>query len=184
MHSEFPLVLKQLKTADHRYSNVLEPILNPTEISIQPNDRVLIRTNSLLYPENAVTGILQPSDLIHEEGDITICTALVTLTDGNIQIPVNNFTDDPNELKKRLHIANFLVMTPGQPGNYYKKLSASSRLTKFRKTLKILGFLLQKTLQTPANTRLSRKKSYANYRRYKTWRPLIPQRMRNPVQSS
>ena len=75
---------------------------------------VLIRTNSLLYPENAVTGILRPSDLLHEEGDITFCSVLITLTDGNIQIPVNNFTDHPYKLKKGLHIANFLVMTPEQ----------------------------------------------------------------------
>ena len=54
----FPFFSMQLKTAEHRYSNVLEPILNPTEATIPPNDRVLIRKNSLLYPENAVTGIL------------------------------------------------------------------------------------------------------------------------------
>ena len=66
----FPFLSMQFKTADHRYCNVLKPILNPTEITIPRNDRVLIRTNSLLYPENTVTGILQPSDLLHEEGDI------------------------------------------------------------------------------------------------------------------
>ena len=104
----------QLKTADLKYSNVLEPHLNPTEITIAPNDRVLIRTNSLLYPENTVTGILQPSDLLHEEGDFTFCPALVTLNDGNISIPVNNFTDQPYKLKKRIHIASFSVMTPEQ----------------------------------------------------------------------
>ena len=82
----FPFFSMQLKTADHNYSNELEPILNPTEITIPPNDRVRIRTNSLLYPENAVTGILQPSDLLHEEGDITFCPALVTLNDGSISI--------------------------------------------------------------------------------------------------
>ena len=91
----FPFFPMQLKTADHKHSNVLEPVLNPTEITIPPNDRVLIRTSSLLYPENAVTGILQPSDLLHEEGDITFCPALVTLNDGSISIPVNNFTDHP-----------------------------------------------------------------------------------------
>ena len=105
----FLFLSMQLKTADHKYSNVLEPILNPTEMTIPPNDRVLIRTNSLLYPENAVTGTLQPSDLLHEEGDITFCPALVTLNDGNISIPVNKFTDHPYKLKKGLHIANFSV---------------------------------------------------------------------------
>ena len=65
----------QLKTADHRYSNDLEPILNPTGITIPPNDRI-------------------------------------TLNDGNISIPLNNFTDQPYTLKKGLQIANFTVITP------------------------------------------------------------------------
>ena len=120
-----PFFSMQLKTADHKYSNVLEPILNPTEITIPPNDRVLIRTNSLLYPENTVNGILQPSDLLHEEGDITFCPALVTLNDGNILIPVNNFTDHPYKLKKGLHIANFSVMTPEQM-KYVKPVDPAS----------------------------------------------------------
>ena len=102
----------QIETAEHRYSNILEPILNSTEITIPPNDRVLIRTNSLLYSENTVTGILQPSDPLRDQGDITLCSALVTLTDGNIQIPVNNFTYHPYNLKKGLHTAKFSVMTP------------------------------------------------------------------------
>ena len=121
----FPFFSMQLKTADHKYSNVLEPILNPTETTIPPNDRVLIRTNSLLYPENAVTGILQPSDLLHEEGDITFCPALVTLNDGNILISVSNFTDHPYKLKKGLHIANFSVMTPEQM-KYVKPVDPAS----------------------------------------------------------
>ena len=103
-----------LKTENHRYSNVLEPILNQTEITIPPNDGVLNRTSSLLYPENAVTGILQLSDLLQEAGDITFCPARVTLTEGNFQIPVSNFTDHPFKLKKGLPIANFSVMTPEQ----------------------------------------------------------------------
>ena len=98
----FPFFSMRLKTADHKYSNVLELILNPTEITIPPNDRVLIRTNSLPYPENAVTGILQPSNHLHEEGDITFCSTLVTLNDGSISIPVNNFTDHPYKLQKGL----------------------------------------------------------------------------------
>ena len=102
----------QLKTADHRYSNVLEPIFNPAEITIPPNDRVSIRTNCSFYPETALTGILQPSALLHEEGDITFCPALVTLTENFNQKPVNNFTGNPYKLKNGLHFANFSVMTP------------------------------------------------------------------------
>ena len=121
----FPSFSMQLKTAYHKYSNVLESILNHTEITIPPNDRVLIRTISLLYPENAVTGILQPSDLLHEENHITFCTALVILNDGNILIPVNNFRDHPYKLKKGLLIANFSVMTPEQM-KYVKPVDPAS----------------------------------------------------------
>ena len=58
--------------------------------------------------------MLQRSDLLHEESDITFCPALVTLNDGNIVMPVNNFTDHPYKLKKGLHLASFSVMTPEQ----------------------------------------------------------------------
>ena len=87
--------LNAAKSAEHRYSNVLEPILNAIEFTILPKDGVLLRTNSLLYPENAVIGILKPKDLLHEEGDIKNCPTQVTLTGSKIQIPVNNFTDHP-----------------------------------------------------------------------------------------
>ena len=192
----------QLKTADHKYSNVLEPILNPIEITIPPNDKVLIRTNSLLYPENAVTGILQPSDLLHEEGDITFCPALVTLNDGNILIPVNNFTDHPYKLKKGLHFANFCVMTPEQmkyvkpvdPASTWHFLqndkeqpimsAVSSKPIEIHKTPKIIGSQLQKTLEILRNTHLYKNESYASYRPYRTWRHSTPPQMQNHVQNS
>ena len=65
----------------------------------------LLGPNSQLVPENAVAGILQSSDLLHEEGDITFCPALITLNDGNIQSPVNNFTDHHYKVRKGLHRA-------------------------------------------------------------------------------
>ena len=104
----------QLKTADHNCSNVLEPILNPEDVTISPSDHAVIPIQSQIYAENAVTGILQPSDLLHEEGDITFCAAIVTLYEGAMRIHVNNFTDQPYKLKKGMHIANFSVMTPEQ----------------------------------------------------------------------
>ena len=55
--------------------------------------------------------MLQPSDLLHEEGDITFCAAIVTLISGNVNVHINNFTDQPY---KGLHIANFSVLTPEQ----------------------------------------------------------------------
>ena len=106
----FPYFSMQLKTADHKYSNVLEPILNPEDVTLPPNDHVVIPIQSQIYAENAVTGILQPSDLLHEEGDITFCAAIVTLHEGAMRIQVNNFTDQPYKLKKGMHIANFSVI--------------------------------------------------------------------------
>ena len=110
----FPYFSMHFKTADHKYSNVLEPILNPDDITIPPNDRTLVEIKSQIYNENTVTGVLQPSDLLDEEGDITFCAAIVTLTNGNVNVHINNFRDQPYKLKKGLHIANFSVLTPEQ----------------------------------------------------------------------
>ena len=110
----FPYFSMQLKTADHKYSKVTEPILNPEDVTISPNDLAVLPIQSQNYAENAVTGILQPSDLLHEEGDITFCAAIVTLHEGAMRIHVNNFTDQPYKPKKGMHIANFSLMTPEQ----------------------------------------------------------------------
>ena len=110
----FPYFSMTLKTADHKYSNVLEPILNPDDVTIPPNDRTLVEIKSQIYNENTVTWVLQPSDLLHAEGDITFCAAIVTLTNGTVNIHINNFTDQPYKLKKGLHTANFSGLTPEQ----------------------------------------------------------------------
>ena len=104
----------QLKTDDHKYSNVMEPILNPEDVTIPPNDRTIISIQSQVYAENAVTGILQPSEPRNEENDITFCADIITLVEGTTRIHVNNFTDQPYKLKKGMHIANFSVITPEQ----------------------------------------------------------------------
>ena len=67
-----------------------------------------------MYAENAVTRISQPSDLLHEENDVTFCAATVALKEGTVRIHVNNFTDQPYKFKNGLHISNFSVMTPEQ----------------------------------------------------------------------
>ena len=104
----------QLKTADHKYANVMEPILNPEDVMIPPNDRTIISIQSRNYAENVVTGILQPSEPLNEENDITFCAAIITLDEGTTRIHVNNFTDQHYKLKKGMHIANVSVMTPEQ----------------------------------------------------------------------
>ena len=110
----FPYFSMQLKTADHKYSNVLEPIFNPDDVTIPPNDRTLVEIKSQIYNENTVTEVLQPSDLLHEEGDITFCAAIITLTNGTVNVHINNFSDQPYKLKRGPLIANFSVLTPEQ----------------------------------------------------------------------
>ena len=170
----FPFFPTQLKSPEHRYSNVLEPTLNPNEINIPPSDRVLIKTTSLplLYPEIAVTGILQPGDLLHEECDITFCPALVSLNEGIIQIPENIFSDHPYKLKK---------MTKNKQ---HTMLAVSSKHMKIRKTMNITGSLHQRILENRTNTRRSRKKICVNYRPSRIWRPLTLPKMKNLGQNS
>ena len=67
---------------------------------------------SQLHDDANFTGILQPSKDLTGGGDITFCAALVTLTQGQVAINVNNFTDQPYTLKKGSHIANVSVLTP------------------------------------------------------------------------
>ena len=110
----FPFFSMQLKTADHKYSNVMEPTLNPEDVTIPPSDRTIISIQSRIYAENAVTGILQPSEPLNEENDITFCAAITTLDEGTTRIHVNNFTGQPYKLEKGMHLANFSVMTPEQ----------------------------------------------------------------------
>ena len=110
----FPFFSMQLKTFDRKYSNVMEPILNPEDVTIPPNDHTVITIQSQIYAENIVTRILQPKDLLHEDGDVTFCAAIVTIIEGTMRIHAKNFTDQPCKLKKALHIANFSVMTPEQ----------------------------------------------------------------------
>ena len=104
----------QLKTADHKYTNVMEPITTRDDITIPPNDRHMVSMHSQMYEDSNVTGILQPSNDLTEDGDIAFCAALVTLTHGQVTIHVNNFTDQPYTLKRGSHVANFSVLTPEQ----------------------------------------------------------------------
>ena len=110
----FPFFSMQLKTADHKYTNVMEPICAREDITIPPNDRHMVSMYSQLYDDANVPGILQPSNDLADDGDITFCAALVTLIQGQVTIHVNNFTDQSHTIKRGSHIANFSVLTPEQ----------------------------------------------------------------------
>ena len=104
----------QLKTAVHKYTNIMEPICIKEDVTIPPNDRHSVQLASQLYEDTTVTGILQPSNNLTDEGDIAFCAALVTLTNGQASDHLNNFTDSPYTLKRGTQVANFTVLTPEQ----------------------------------------------------------------------
>ena len=64
--------------------------------------------------DTTVTGILQPINSLTEEDDVAFHAALVTLTTGQVEIPLDTFTDHSYTLKRGSHGANFSVMTPAQ----------------------------------------------------------------------
>ena len=95
-----------LKTVDHKYTNVMEPISTKEDITIPPNGRQLISIKSHLYADTTVTAILQPSTALTEDGDVAFCAALVTLTQGRAMIHVNTSTDHLHTLKHGSHVAH------------------------------------------------------------------------------
>ena len=49
----------------------MEPILNPDGATISPNDHTVVIIKAQIYSENAVRGLLQPSDLLHDSFPIS-----------------------------------------------------------------------------------------------------------------
>ena len=77
----------------------MEPVWTQGDFTIPPNDRQLVALTSQMYDYITVTGILQPSNALNEDGNIAFCATLVTLTSGQVEIHLNNFTDHPYTLK-------------------------------------------------------------------------------------
>ena len=110
----FPFFSMQLKNEDRTYSNVIEPILNPVETTLQPGKRTTIWVKSQIYTDNEATGIIQPSPLLVNDDDLLICPALSSTQNNTHMVRISNFLDHPNTLKKGTHIANFSILTPEQ----------------------------------------------------------------------
>ena len=110
----FPFFSMQLKTADHKYTNLMEPICIREDATIPLNGRQSVLMASQLYENTTVTGILQPSNNLTDDGDIAFCAALVTLANGQVSVHLDNFTDSPYTLKRGTQVANFTVLTPEQ----------------------------------------------------------------------
>ena len=110
----FPFFSMQLKNEDRTYPNVIEPILNPVETTLQPGKRTTIWVKSQIYTDNEATGMFQPSPLLENDEDLLICPALSSTQNNKHMIQINFFLDHPYTLKKETHIANFSILTPEQ----------------------------------------------------------------------
>ena len=110
----FPFFSMQLKNEDRTYPNVIEPILNRLETTLQPGKRTTIWVKSQIYTDNGATAIIQPSPLLENDKDLLICPALTSTQNNKHMVQISNFRDHPYTLKKGTHIAKFSKLTPEQ----------------------------------------------------------------------
>ena len=110
----FPFFSMELKNEDRTNPNVIEPILNPVETTLQPGKRTTIWVKSQIYTDNEATEIIQPSPLLENDEDLLICSALSSNTNNKHMVQISIFLDHPYTLKKGMHIANFSILTPEQ----------------------------------------------------------------------
>ena len=110
----FPIFSMQLKNEDRTYPNVIESIINPAEIILQPGKRTTIWVKSPIYTEKEATGIIQPSPLLENDDDLLICPVISSTQNSKHMVQISNFLDHPYNLKKGTHMASFSILTPEQ----------------------------------------------------------------------
>ena len=110
----FPFLSMQLKNENRTYPNVIEPILNPVETTLQPGKRTTIWVKSQIYTDNEATGRIQPSPILEKDEDLLICPALLSTQNNKHMVQISNFLDRPYTLRKGTHIATFAILTPEQ----------------------------------------------------------------------
>ena len=103
-----------MKNEDRTYPNVIEPVLNPVETTLQPGKRTTIWVKSQIYTDNEATVIIQPSPLLENDEDLLICPVLSSTQNNKHMVQISNFLDHPYTLKKGTHIENFSILTPEQ----------------------------------------------------------------------
>ena len=115
----------QLEHANNMYSNFIEPLLNPTDIMIQPVKQTVIYIESQVYTDKEVTGIIQLSPDLEDKDDLIICPALANTQNRHFTLLINNFMEHPYTLKKRCHITTFSKFST-QQAIYIKPINAAS----------------------------------------------------------
>ena len=123
----FPFFSMQLKNEDRTYPNVIEPILNPVETTLQPGKRTTIWVKSQIYTDNEATGINQPSPLLENDEDLLLCAALASTQNNKHMVQISNFLHHPYTLKNGTHIANFSKLTLEQTKHIQSVNSTSVR---------------------------------------------------------
>ena len=114
----FPFFSMQLKNEDRKYSNVIEPILNPADTILQPGKRTTTWVKPQIYTDNEATGIFQLSPLLENDEDLLICPALSSTQNNKHVVQIINFLDHHFTLQKGTHIANFSILTPEKPNTF------------------------------------------------------------------
>ena len=110
----FPFFSMQLKSGDRTYPNVIEPILNPAETTLQPGKRTISWVRSQIFKDNEAIGMIQPLTLLENDEDLLICPALSSTHNNKHMVQFSNFLDHPYTLKKGTHIAISPISAPEQ----------------------------------------------------------------------
>ena len=117
---------------------------------------ILSSMTSQLYGAETVTCILKPINDLTEDGDIVFRAALVTLTQIQITIHVNNFTDHSYTLKRASSVANFSVLTPEQM-KYVRPIDPVTTLHLLQNKIETAAFYESSllSLQNLSNSRIT-----------------------------
>ena len=99
---------------DNKDTNVLERLCTKEDVIIPPNGKQVVLMASRLDVNTTVTDILQPTNALTDDVDLDFCAGLVTLTNGQVAVHRNNFTDSSYTLNRGSQVANFTVQTPEQ----------------------------------------------------------------------
>ena len=104
----------RFRHADNTYSNNNEPYLNPTEILNQPGKQTVIHIKSQIYTEKEVLGIIEPSTVLEDNGDLIISAESTTTQNRQYIVVIDNFLEHPFTMKNGCHIASFYILTAEQ----------------------------------------------------------------------
>ena len=113
----FPFFSMLLKSEDRIYPNVIEPIINPInpiETTLETGKRNTIWVKSQICTDNEATGIIQPPPHLENDEYLLILPVIWSTQHNKHMVQISSFLDHPYTLKKRTHMANFLILTPEQ----------------------------------------------------------------------